>query len=102
MLTALLLKSRILRLFLCPYNSKHHCSCQDFAARTISKFRQPDILYALFAFRNRACHIVVQPHDDLAEADLASSMIVPVIEIAFDVVGTSFHKLLLKVSSPCL
>ena len=56
----------------------------------------------LFAFRNRAGHIVVQPHDDLAEADLASSMIVPVIEIAFDVVGTPFHKLFLKVSSPCL
>lgn len=56
----------------------------------------------LFAFRNRAGHIVVQPHDDLAEADLASSMIVSVIEIAFDVVGTPFHKLFLKVSSPCL
>lgn len=56
----------------------------------------------LFAFRNRAGHIVVQPHNDLAEADLASSMIVPVIEIAFDVVGTPFHKLFLKVSSPYL
>ena len=61
-----------------------------------------EVFLILFAFRNRAGHIVVQPHDDLAEADLASSMIVPVIEIAFDVVGTPFHKLFLKVSSPCL
>ena len=61
-----------------------------------------EVVLILFAFRNRAGHIVVQPHDDLAEADLASSMIVPVIEIAFDVVGTPFHKLFLKVSSPCL
>ena len=61
-----------------------------------------EVVLILFAFRNRACHIVVQPHDDLAEADLASSMIVPVIEIAFDVVGTPFHKLFLKVGSPCL
>ena len=60
------------------------------------------VVFILFAFRNRACHIVVQPHDDLAEADLASRMIVPVIEITFDVVGTPFHKLFLKVSSPCL
>ena len=56
----------------------------------------------LFAFRNCAGHIVVQPHDDLAEADLASCVIVSVIEIAFHVVGTPFHKLFLKVSSPCL
>ena len=56
----------------------------------------------LFAFRNCAGHIVVQSHDDLAEADLASCVIVSVIEIAFDVVGTPFHKLFLKVSSPCL
>ena len=56
----------------------------------------------LFAFRNCAGHIVVQPHDDLAEADVASCVIVSVIEIAFDVVGTPFHKLFLKVSSPCL
>ena len=61
-----------------------------------------EVVFILFAFRNRACHIVVQPHDDLAEANLASCMIVPVIEIAFDVVGTPFHKLFLKVSSPCL
>ena len=61
-----------------------------------------EVVLILFAFRNRACHIVVQPHNNLAEADLASSMIVPVIEIAFDVVGTPFHKLFLKVSSPCL
>ena len=33
---------------------------------------------------------------------LASCVIVSVIEIAFDVVGTPFHKLFLKVSSPCL
>jgi len=56
----------------------------------------------LFAFRNCAGHIVVQPHDDLAEVDLASCVIVSVIEIVFDVVGTPFHKLFLKVSSPCL
>ena len=56
----------------------------------------------LFAFRNCAGHIVVQPHDDLAEADVASCVIVSVIEIAFDVVGTPLHKLFLKVSSPCL
>ena len=61
-----------------------------------------EVVLILFAFRNCACHIVVQPHDDLAEADLASCVIVPVIEIAFDVVGTPFHKLFLKVSSPCL
>ena len=56
----------------------------------------------LFAFRNCAGHIVVQPHDDLAEADLAPCMIVPVIEIAFDMVRTPFYKLFLKVSGPCL
>ena len=61
-----------------------------------------EVVLILFAFRNRAGHIVVQPHDDLAEANLASCVIVPVIEIAFDVVGTPFHKLFLKVSSPCL
>ena len=55
-----------------------------------------EVVLILFAFCNRACHIVVQPHDDLAEADLASCRIVPVIEIAVDVVGTPFHKLLLK------
>ena len=33
---------------------------------------------------------------------LASCVIVSVIEIAFDVVGTPCHKLVLKVSSPCL
>ena len=41
-------------------------------------------------------------HDDLAEADLASCGIVPVIEIAFDVAGTPFYKRFLKVRSPCL
>ena len=46
--------------------------------------------------------VVVQPHADLAEADLASCVIVPVIEIAFDVAGTPFYKLFVKVSSPCL
>lgn len=61
-----------------------------------------EVVLILFAFRNCAGHIVVQPHDDLAEADLASCVIVSVIEIAFDVVGTPFHKLFLKVSSPCL
>jgi len=61
-----------------------------------------EVVLILFAFRNRTCHIVVQPHDDLAEADFASRMIVPVIEIAFDVVGTPFHKLFLKVSGPRL
>ena len=61
-----------------------------------------EVFLILFAFRNRAGHIVVQPHNNLAEADLASRMIFPVIEIAFDVVGTPFHKLFLKVSGPCL
>lgn len=61
-----------------------------------------EVIFVLFAFCNRACHIVVQPHNNLAEADLASRMIVPVIEIAFDVVGTPFHKLFLKVSGPRL
>ena len=61
-----------------------------------------EVVLILFAFCNCAGHIVVQPHDDLAEADLASCVIVSVIEIAFDVVGTPFHKLFLKVSSPCL
>ena len=39
---------------------------------------------------------------DKLKAWTASCVIVSVIEIAFDVVGTPFHKLFLKVGSPCL
>ena len=48
-----------------------------------------EVVFILFAFRNCAGHIVVQPHDDLAEANLASCVIVPVIEVALDVVWDS-------------
>ena len=82
---------------LCSLSFKSNKSCLLVALEDYA-----EVVFILLAFRNCTGHIVVQPHDNLAEPNLASCMIVPVIEITFDVVGTPFHKLFLKVSNPCL